>query len=236
MISRFLCLLTLAFTLFVCSSACAQTVFIHNDDLKFSLPDSVLTADCDPDLAAKAGDACTQIMLNDEPAGVIFYRQTAGYALTAPGALEAHLQDSVAALSDMPNIKVTNVRILPGETPLGVMEVLRTDAAVANVTKISKPPITQTSLLIPIGSKLAQLFIYLPQNDEAAQKIGQTIINSAPQNVQVFAKPVSTTAPTGSLSLLPQAFLWGGAAALLIILILHLLARKRQKARENDEN
>jgi len=242
MIDRLLAPIFVGLALFFCSSAVAQTIFIHNDDVKITLPDSVLTADCNPELASKAGDGCTLLMLNDEPAGVVFYRQSAGYALTEPGALEAHIQDSVAALSDIPNIKVVNARILPGEQRFGVMEVLRTDSAVATVTQLANPPITQTSLLIPLGDKLGQLFIYLPQNNEAAQQLGQSILNSAQQNIQVFAvaqpKPQANNAstPTSSLTLFPQALLWGGAAALLIILILHLLSRKRQKARENDEN
>lgn len=241
--------IVLKIALFACffalpTHAFAQTVFIHNDDLKITLPADVQTAECETELALKAGDACIKLLAGED-IGVIFYRQSEGYALMGPGALEAHIQESVAALSDIPNIEIKNARILGAPTPLGVLELLRRDSAVADVVKIANPPITQTSILIPLPHQLGQMFIYLPANDERANALLKSLVDAAPQNIEVFGKPDSAPLsdnkdtvgilPSGTLSLLPTALLWGGAAALAIILVLHLLSRRRKKARENDE-
>lgn len=240
--------IVLKFALFICffalpTLAFAQTVFIHNDDLKITLPADVQTSECEAELALKAGNACIKLQTG-EVVGVIFYRQSEGYALMPPGALEAHIRESVAALSDIPNIEIKNARTLEAPTPLGVLELLRRDSAVADIVKLA-PPITQTSILIPLPHQLGQMFIYLPSNDERAHALLKSIVDAAPKNIEVFGKPnpeltsdyADTVGilPSGTLSLLPTALLWGGAVALAIILVLHLLSRRRKKARENDE-
>ena len=229
-----LCLPTMAF---------AQTEFIHNDDVVITLPEGIHTEDCEESLALKAGGGCLRIA-RDGAEGVLFYRQSAGYALMAAPALEKHILDSVSALSDIPNIHVRDSRILPSSSLLGMIDLVRSDAAVAEITGLAHPPISQTSILIPLPQQLGQLFIYLSSEEEAAQQLREDLVAQAPQAIRVLAKapappqepaPSVTPPPEGTLALLPRALLFGGAAALFIILLLHLSSQLRKKSRSEED-
>ncbi len=229
------------------SLAFAQTNFIDNDELKIDLPNAFVTTDCSPELSAKAGDACLRLG-KDGQNGVIFFRQADGYHITTPEQLDEHVHQSIEALSDVPNVQIRDAKRLADAPLIATIDLVRSDQAVADITGLAQPPISQTSLIIPTHGKLAQLFVYLPANDADAQHIVQDLLKQAPHLV-TLKKPLVPSAtptsnanpdtvgiiPSGSLSLLPRALLWGGAGALLIILILHLAARKRQKQREQDE-
>lgn len=219
------------------SLAYAQTEFVHNDEVVITLPPDIQTEDCEESLALKAGGACLKIEHNGMK-GVLFYRQNEGYALMSQKALEKHILDSVSALSDIPNVHVRNSRILPSKTLLGMIDIVRNDDAVAEVTELAHPPISQTALLIPLPNKLGQLFIYLPNDAPEAQTWCQAWIEAAPQYIQILVAPpptVEATAnshdapPEGTLALMPKALLIGGAAALFIILILHRLAARKRR-------
>ena len=229
-------------TLFISTTAYAQTEFIHNDDVVITLPENIKTEDCEESLALKAGGGCMRIS-RDGAEGVLFYRQSAGYALMSSPALEKHILDSVSALSDIPNIQIRDSRLLPSSSLLGMIDLVRSDAAVAEITGLAHPPISQTSILIPLPKQLGQLFIYLSSQEDAAQRLREDIVTQAPQWIHVLAQapkdvivPPSTVAPPpeGTLSLLPRALLFGGAAALFIILLLHITSTLRKKSREDD--
>lgn len=219
------------------SLAYAQTEFVHNDEVVITLPPDVQTADCEESLALKSGGACLKIEHNGVK-GVLFYRQNEGYALMSQKALEKHILDSVSALSDIPNVHVRNSRILPSKPLLGMIDIVRNDEAVAEVTELSHPPISQTALLVPLPNKLGQLFIYLPNDVPEAQNWCQSWIETAPQYIQILVAPppedeatdkVHAAPPEGTLALIPKALLIGGAAALFIILILHRLAARKRR-------
>ena len=222
--------------------AFAQEVFLDNDDVRVVFPAGIHTADCSPELAAKAGDACIRLG-EDGQAGVVFWRVSSGYSLTAPGALDKHIRQSVDALANIPNIEVINAWMLQTTPPIGAMEVRRSDSSVSELTSITPLPVIQTSILIPLGNRLGQMFIYTPENSGSSAELTKQLVGSVAQNIEVRAAPVNAPQPessptgilpAGSFSLLPRALLWGGAAALLIILVLHIFARRRAKNREND--
>lgn len=241
-----LCLITVWFAL-IPTLAVAQTTFIDNNDVRIDVPDGIQTMPCSPELAAKAGDACMRLGADGND-GVLFYRQNSGYALNSTEKLEKHIQQSIGALSDIPNVRIQNGRILQADFPLGMIDLVRTDAAVAEVTQLSQPPIRQLSLIVPLENKLGQLFIYLPEQSEKSEAIGEMFVNAAPSHVTLKKIVVPGDALTdgpdgrqgiaeeisGSLGLLPRALMWGGSAALLIIIVLHVIGRKRRKQREED--
>ena len=229
----------IAWFLFFSATACAQTEFIYNDDVIITLPSDLRTQACDETLALKAGGGCIRIERGDVR-GVLFYRQNEGYALTSSQALEKHMLDSVQALSDIPNITIRNSRILQTSPLLGMIDLLRNDPAVAETTGLDHPPLSQTSILIPLPQKLGQLFIYLPDGHDNAQQLRAELVAQAPNMIRVIAQdsprtssPSAPQVSEGTLSLLPQALLLGGAAALLIILILHVATHIRRRTRDD---
>ena len=58
------------------------------------------------------------------------------------------------------------------------MDILRKDSIFADIPDLSKPPVIQTSFLIPVAYKLLQIFVYLPADapqSEMACPLGHSV-------------------------------------------------------------
>lgn len=215
-----------AFLLYVClhsSTAHAEaSIFFADDTLSISWPSGVERTDCSSELRAKVGETCAQLGPEGR-LGVIFLTKNAGYALGNEGALSAHLKASEEALSGIPNIHVMQSRVLQTSPLLGLMEILRKDGGLAGIEGLGQPPIRQTSFLIPVGSELAQVFVYLPSEDTVSAGIYAQLFEHLQAEIRVLKVPESAIenepeVQEGALSLMPKALLWGGLIALIGIL------------------
>lgn len=172
--------------------------------------------------------------------GVVFVTLHSGYALGSQERLEKHLRDSEEALSHIPRIHVLQSRVIKTEPLIGLMEIERRDGTLSQIELLRDMPIRQTSLLIPTGDKLAQIFIYLPMHHEAANAVYTSFMEEVIPKIDVMEAPVggvlvASDPPSGALDLMPKALWMGGIFAAFVILLLSIASqiRRRQKKRED---
>ncbi len=230
-----------AFAAFVFSAlAYADEGFFYSDEyVSIPWPENVAFSSCSEELRAKAGAACRLIGENGE-LGAVFLTIHQGYALGTPQALQKHLEDSEAALSQISRIHVMQTRIVHEEPLMGMMEVLRNDGTLNSIKALNGAEIRQTSLLIPADNALAQVFIYLPMNADFSANMLDALVQNMTAEIQVHKEPGvldgdENAQPEGALALMPRAACFGIAIAALVILIFSIRARlARARRREED--
>ncbi len=225
------------------SAGMAQTLY-SSGDLTIPWPDGIARTDCTSQRLQGTNVACVQIG-QDGQDGAVFVTRHPGYRLNRIDRLQKHLESSEAALRDIPNVRVMQSRILSEQPLVAIMEILRNDATISDIRALEEPPVRQTSLIIPIGDELSQIFIYLPLEGHEAGAQYQTLVETFTGTMQVDQKldtssPESdaSAAPAGTLSLLPRALAVGIGLSLLIIGLLALrtyLARREKERRQKQE-
>ena len=226
--------------LFFCSASYAADPFYADNSLRVMWPDGVPHRDCDPSLSSRIGGSCIQIG-EDGSMGAVFLTIHEGYQLGNASLLQAHLDSSQEALADIPRVQVMQTRILSTQPLIGMMDVLRTDGTLSSIERLKDSPIRQTSLLIPIGSRLAQIFVYLPFEGDDAIAMYSTLVESLVSGITVLESPIvpepkPSGSPEGALALMPRALLWGGLIALVIIAGVVFSSIRRRKQREAEMN
>lgn len=216
--------------------------FYQSESLDITLPSGIDLSPCSIDLTQKSGLACRRLG-KDGQEGVVFLTITKGYAMTGRQALENHLLASEASLQDIPNITVMQALILNDSPLIGLLEILREDDAVLEVTELSKPPLRQSSFLIPLDSELAQVFVYLSTSDENAPALHAKLLAELPKGIRAKQVLRATThseqsanvsRPKGNIALLPIALAIGGLLALVVIAGLSISHFRRQKKRDKE--
>lgn len=232
-----------AFVFFDISTAFAQeNVFFQSDELTIAWPVNVEYASCNADLKSKAGAACRQLGADGEK-GAVFLTVHQGYELGTVDALQKHLGESEEALENIPRIHVMQSRILNRDPLIGMMEILRNDGTLKNIEGLRHDTVRQTSILIPVGNMLAQVFIYLPENDETSVLLLQNLVEAFSEHSTVHIPPVvpEQMVPerkhAGTLDLLPKALWIGGIIALIGILCISVHAQivKTRRRREDQK-
>ena len=232
-----------AFVFGAFSTAFAQdNSFFQSDEITIPWPETVQFTECGADLKAKAGSACRQLGANGSQ-GAVFLTIHDGYELGSVDALQKHLEDSENALENIPRIHVMQSSILNRDPLMGMMEILRNDGTLKNIENLRQGTVRQTSILIPAGDSLVQVFIYLSNDDEASVSMLQTLVSSFSQNSVVRIPPVAPVTvpqeprPSGTLELLPKALWIGGIIALIGILCVsvHSQIRRARRRREDQK-
>ena len=231
--------------------AYAQTPFFEDDLIKIAWPQSIPSQPCSAKLQEQFSSACRQIG-EDGQAGLVFISSHPGFELGSPQSLNAHIQESEKALAHIDSVHVMQAKLLDEPTLMGAMDILRKDNMRLGITSLANPPIRQTSLLIPAGDSLYQIFIYLPMEDTQVKIGNKSLIPAFTEMLHFFlhqtkvkvppsvppTPPASASQPpTGALSLMPSALLIGGGTAVLFILLFILrtwLKRRQQSARDTD--
>ena len=238
---RLICLAAVLITL--PSAGMADSLY-SSVDLTIPWPDAIEHTACESPRLLGTGIACAQIGENGQDGAVLVTRHP-GYKLNRIDRLQKHLEYSESALSDIPNVRVMQSRILSEQPLVAIMEILRNDATINDIRALSNPPVRQTSLILPVGDELVQIFIYLPLEGHDAGTQYQTLVQTFVSSIRVDQK-LDTSAPdngsslasAGTLSLLPRALLFGFGLALLIIGLLALrtfLARREKERRQKQE-
>ena len=226
-------------------SALPSTVFAENlydgSDLTIPWPDTIDKTACTSQRLQSGNIACAQIGINGQDGAVLVTRHQ-GYQLNRHDKLQDHLQASEAALADIPNVRVMQSRILSDQPLIGMMEVLRKDATISDISALSEPPVRQTSLLIPIGNELTQIFIYLPIDNPNAESQYLTLVQTFTSQIHVeqhldLSEPNSNDNPpsSGTLVLLPRACIMGVILSVLIIALIALRTRLRRQEKERRQ-
>ena len=228
------------FFLMLCHTLYAAEPFYSDSSLTVLWPDGVARQDCDPSLASRIGGTCVQIGEKGS-LGAVFLTIHEGYRLGSEESLQAHLNSSQEALADIPRVQVMQTRILSTQPLIGMMDVLRTDGTLSAIERLKDAPVRQTSLLIPIGSRLAQIFVYLPFEGDDAIAMYSTLVEFLVSGIRVLEPPLvaentQTNTSEGALALMPKALLWGGLIAFVIIVGVVFSSIRRRKQRENEFN
>jgi hypothetical protein len=215
--------------------------FYNSSDLTIPWPDTIDKTECTSQRLQNGNIACAQIGQNGQDGAVLITRHQ-GYQLNRRDKLQAHLQASENALSDIPNVRVMQSRILSDQPLIAMMEILRKDATISDISALSNPPVRQTSLLIPIGNELAQLFIYLPIDTPDAESQYLTLVQTFTSQIKVDQQ-LDTSTPdndeishaNSTLALLPRALITGTILSLLIIGLIVLRTRLSRRAKERQQ-
>ncbi len=214
--------------------------FRYEDAFSVTWPADLERSECVPFLKSHSvKDGCFQVGERGE-LGVVFVTVHPGYALGSEDLLERHLEDSEAALRNIPRVHVMQSRVLKTEPLLGLMEIERRDGTMNDIPALRDSAIRQTSILIPAGDKLAQIFIYLPMEGEESVKIYTLLMDHLISDIQVFQKPVvpegnSAVHPEGTLSLMPKALWIGGIFAAFVILLLSVMSQIRRAQKKKED-
>lgn len=230
-----------AFFLFFAMSAMPASGYaeaLYSDEaVNLEWPDDVTLVACEPELAARAGVSCARIG-KDGSLGAVFVTKSPGYQLGSEALLSEHLRKSEEALADIPRIHVMQSRVFRASPLVGLMEILRKDGTLETVSGLRGHAIRQSSLMIPADDKLYQVFIYLPIDGDDqlymhlidALEISVKIAPIEPENSVVQ----ETQADNGALSLLPVASGIGLGIALVAILGICYLNKRRRDEREEE--
>ena len=219
-----------------CHPSYAEEPFYADSSLTVMWPDGVSHKDCDAALAARIGGTCIQLG-EDGSQGAVFLTIHEGYQLGSESLLQAHLDSSQEALADIPRVQVMQTRILSTQPLVGMMDVLRTDGTLSAIERLKDAPVRQTSLLIPVGSRLAQIFVYLPFEGDDSMAMYSTLVEPLVSGIKVLEPPIvpeykSGGTSEGALALMPRALLWGGLIAMVIIAGIVVSGIRKRKQRE----
>jgi len=210
-----------------------EGIFFGDDAVTIGWPADVPSRACPPALEARAGSPC-RLVGADGSLGAVFMTDHPGYALGTAAALERHLADSKEALADIARIHVMQTRVVRTDPLVGMMEILRNDGTLRELPAFEGSAVRQSSLLIPTGDRLVQVFVYLPENDAAAD-VYEPLLLGLQSGIAVRVPPVAPAEPAptpdspGIASLLPRALFWGVLIAAVIILCLSIARRLRRR-------
>lgn len=214
-------------------------VFFGDEQIVIRWPKDVEFVECSASLKAKAGKYCRQLGEHGE-VGAVFLTDHLGYALGRRDRLERHLAQSEGALSDIHGVRVIQSRVVR-ETPLmGLMEIERSDGTLREISAFEHSSVRQTSLLIPTGDRLVQIFIYLPEDSEDGMRLYEPIVMGleAGITVNVHGNESEVTSSdqtqSGVVTLLPRALFWGILVTAVVVLIISISSRMRRRRRERE--
>ncbi len=214
-------------------------VFYLDEGISIPWPVGIERQGCDEGLKARAGSSCAIIGSKEEPIGAVFMTLHEGYSLGSREALERHLNDSQGALADIPRIHVMQTRIVREEPLIGLMEVLRKDGTIQSVAGLNRLPVRQTSFLVPTGTRLAQVFVYLPMDGEDAARVYESFFQVLSEDIKVLKEPSvpekAVSRPTGAMELMPRA-LWGGGLIAAVVILVALVSAQLRRRRKNKED
>lgn len=158
-------------------------------------------------------------------------QHTEGYHLDSELMLLKHMNDSAAAMQDIPNIRVRQTRIFSQSPIVGFIELERSDEAAKTLSPLHAIPLLQSALLIPSQGSLYQVFVY---TQEQVHKEKELLLEAILAGVELQSP--KQEAKSSTLTTLRIAIIVGACTALLVIVFLQLSAymRMRKRRREQD--
>lgn len=213
--------------------------FYANDRVRIDWPKNIRHSACKVEVAAHSPLACARL-LGDGWEGAVLLTLHPGYALSDRAALEKHLSQSQEALENISGIHVMQGRVLSESPLVGFLEVLRKDGALGTVSDDGTNTVRQSGFLYPYDDQLMQVFLYLPMGGPHEEEIQKkylafyesfkkpVFLKSQFQSEYLKKTPERVSGSLGTLGLLPGALVWGGGAALLVILFLRIGRRVRR--------
>ena len=234
--------ITFLLSLLICSilivfPAYAENIY-NNEIITITWPSDFSYDSC-PAQILDQYDHCLVFKYN-HITGIAIVTENNNFQLGTQDSLQNHLNDSENALQKIPEVHVMQSRIINDSPLIAEMDVLRKDSIFKDIPDLSKPPIIQTSFIIPAQNNLYQIFIYLPADDPESELLYSKLRSHFSQNIIVKIPPqipqnnTNHEPPQGALSLMPKALIFGGLFAILFIALLAVRSYLSRKYKESE--